>query len=229
MTIAVGPAVTLLDMTIAEDVEAERAALTDSLTELGPSAPTECGGWTALELAAHLVGEERYGGMTTFIARSLAIRGVSVSGTPKMVDIALRRERHRGFAAIIDRLRRPMPRLLLQPVVAPLALFEYWTHHEDLIGFSNKPHEVPATLAEIIPLVLRYQVRKLPAGVRVTVGTSDGDHRWSVGPQSAPEVVLGGSPPDLVRWLSGRRAAGEITMTGPGATVRELRAFRGRV
>lgn len=216
-------------MTIAEDVKAERAALTESLIELGPSAPTACGDWTALDLAAHLAGEERYGGVTTFIARSLVTRGVSVAGTPKMVDTALRRARRHGFAAVIERLRRPIPRLLLQPVVAPLALFEYWTHHEDLVGFDTRAHAVPATLVEVIPLVLRYQLKKLPTGVRVTVGTSDGDHRWSVGPRSGPEVILGGSPPDLVRWLSGRRAAGEIAMAGPGTTVQELRAFGGRV
>lgn len=122
-----------------------------------------------------------------------------------------------------------MPRLLLQPTVAPLALFEYWTHHEDLVGFDNDAHAVPVTLTEVIPLVLRYQVKKLPVGVRVTVGTSDGGRRWSVGPASGPEVLLGGSAPDLVRWLSGRRAAGEITMAGPSTAVQELRAFGGRV
>jgi uncharacterized protein (TIGR03085 family) len=230
VTTAVDHAVTLLDMTIAEDVEAERAALAESLSDAGPSAPTACGEWTALDLAAHLVGEERNGGVTTFIARSLVARGVSVRGTPKMVDTALRLERGRGFAALVDRLRRPMPRLLLRPRVAPLALFEYWTHHDDLIGFENGRHAVPATLSDVIPLVLRYQLKQLPAGVRVTVGTSDGNHRWTVGPKSGQEVILGGAPPDLVRWLSGRRALGEITMTGPNATtVQAVRAFAGQV
>jgi uncharacterized protein (TIGR03083 family) len=229
MTTAVDHAVTLLDMTIAEDVKAERAALVDSLIEVGPSAPTACGEWTALDLAAHLAGEERNGGVTTFIARSLVARGVSVEGTPTMVETALRLERRHGFAALIDRLRRPMPRLLLRPRVAPLALFEYWTHHDDLIGFENGAHAVPATLVEVVPLVLRYQLKQLPAGVRVTVGTSDGNHRWSVGPTSGPEVFLGGAPPDLVRWLAGRRAPGEITMTGPDTPVQALRTFEGRL
>jgi uncharacterized protein (TIGR03083 family) len=229
VTTAVDHAVTLLDMTIAEDVKAERAAFTQSLIEVGPSARTACGGWTALDLAAHLVGEERNGGVTTFIARSLVARGVSVTGTPKMVDTALRLERRRGFSALIDRLRRPMPRLLLRPRVAPLTLFEYWTHHDDLIGFNKGLHAVPATLAEVIPLVLRYQLKQLPAGVRVTVGTSDGNHRWSVGPKSGPEVILGGAPPELVRWLSGRRTQGEITITGPNAPVQALREFAGQV
>ncbi|MDH6194110.1 uncharacterized protein (TIGR03083 family) [Mycobacterium frederiksbergense] len=216
-------------MTIAEDVRAERAAFTESLIELGPSAPTACGDWTALELAAHVVGEERNGGVTTFIARSLVVRGVSMPAPPNLVDTALRLERRRGFTALIDRLRRPMPRLLLRPRVAPLALFEYWTHHDDLIGFNDGAHAVPATLAEVIPLVLSYQLKQLPTGIRLTVGTNDGNHRWSVGPKSGSEVILGGAPPDLVRWLSGRRVPGEITMTGPDSTVRALRAFEGQV
>ncbi|KHO22133.1 hypothetical protein QQ25_17035 [Mycolicibacterium setense] len=218
-----------MDMTITDDVEAERAAFAESLIAAGPSASTACGEWTALDLAAHVVGEERYGGVTTFIARSLVVRGVCVTGTPKLVDTALRLERRRGFTALIDRLRRPMPRLLLHPRVAPLALFEYWTHHDDLIGFDSGSHAVPRTLVKVIPLVLRYQLRQLPAGVRVTVDSSEENQRWSVGPKSGQEVIVGGSPPDLIRWLSGRTTPGDITMTGPDNVVQALRVFAGRV
>lgn len=168
-------------MTIAEEVAAERAALTVSLIDVGPAARTACGEWTALDLAAQLVGEERNGGVTTFLARSPVAQGISVTGTLKMVDTALRLERRHGFAALIDRLRRPMPRLLLRPRVAPLTMFEHWTHHDDLIGVDNGSHAVP------------------------------------------------GTPPDLVRWLSGRSTLGEITMTGPNALVQALHAFAGRV
>lgn len=229
MTITFGDAVTMLGMTIAQDAQAERAALAESLIDAGPSARTACGEWTALDLAAHLAGEERNGGVSTFIARSLVAHGISVMGTPKMVDTAVRLERRHGFTALIDRLRRPMPRLLLRPRVAPLTLFEYWTHHDDLIGFNTGAHVVPATLAEVVPLLLRYQLKQLPANVRVAVGTSDGNHRWSVGPKSGPEVIVGGAPPDLVRWLSGRRTQGEITITGPDTPVQAVRAFAGQV
>jgi uncharacterized protein (TIGR03083 family) len=33
----------------------ERQALCDTLTELGPDAPTLCEGWTTADLAAHLM------------------------------------------------------------------------------------------------------------------------------------------------------------------------------
>lgn len=216
-------------MTIPEDVEAERAAVTASLIEAGASARTACGEWTALDLAAHLVAQERIAGVTTFVARSLVVHGISVTGPPKLVDSAIRLERRHDFAALIDRLRRPMPRLLLRPRVAPLALFEYWTHHDDLIALNGTAHAAPTTLAEVIPLLLRYQHKKLHAAIRLTVGTSDGTHRWSVGPKSGPEVILNGTSADLVRWLAGRGARTDIAMAGPDVHVQALRAFEGHV
>jgi hypothetical protein len=62
---------------IVDDIAAERAALAESLSAVGPSAPTARGDWTALDLAAHLVSEERLGGVLTFLGRSLAARGLS--------------------------------------------------------------------------------------------------------------------------------------------------------
>ncbi|MGH3682284.1 MAG: maleylpyruvate isomerase family mycothiol-dependent enzyme, partial [Natronosporangium sp.] len=38
---------------------AERLALCDLLTDLGPDQPTLCAGWTTRDLAAHLVARER--------------------------------------------------------------------------------------------------------------------------------------------------------------------------
>lgn len=216
-------------MTLIGDIEAERAALVDSLSSAGPSAPAGCGRWTALDLAAHLVAEERLGGISPFIARSLVARGVSVPAPPRLVDIAIRREHHHGFAKLIDRLHLPAPRLLLRPRVAPLTLFEYWTHHDDLAGANMADHAVPPTLVEAIPPLLRYQLKKLPTGVRATVRTDDGGLQSSVGPGSVPVVIVQGSPANLVRWLAGRRERAEVAVTGPDVHVQALRTFDGSV
>lgn len=216
-------------MTITGDVVAERAALADSLLAAGASARAGCGEWTALDLASHLVAEERLGGLGTFLARSLVVRGFSITGPPALVDSAIRLERRHGFAALVDRLRRPMPRLLLRSRVAPLALFEYWTHHDDLVGADEAAHSAPAGLVDVIPLLLRHQLSSLPAGLRVTVGTADDRLRTSVGPSTAPEVVVCGTPANLVRWLAGRRASTAVSMAGPAAPVQLLRAFQGHV
>ena len=143
-------------MTIADDVEAERAAVAESLSAVGPLARTACGDWTAFDLAAHLVSAERLS-VLTFVLRSLAVRGVSGStasraaysavARPEAVEMVMRCERRHGFETLIDRLRRPSPRLLLRPQVAPVTLFEFWMHHDDLAGPNGLAHAVPATLA----------------------------------------------------------------------------------
>ncbi|WP_301124055.1 hypothetical protein [Mycolicibacterium fortuitum] len=45
-------------MTVAEDVEAERAMLADTLEVVGPHAWAGCGDWTAFDLAAHIVAAD---------------------------------------------------------------------------------------------------------------------------------------------------------------------------
>jgi hypothetical protein len=110
---------------------------------VGPLARTACGDWTAFDLAAHLVSAERLS-VLTFVLRSLAVRGVSGStasraaysavARPEAVEMVMRCERRHGFETLIDRLHRPSPRLLPRPQVAPVTLFEFWMHHDDLAG-----------------------------------------------------------------------------------------------
>jgi hypothetical protein len=50
-------------MPVGADAEFERAALTKSLTTGGSIGANLCGNGTAVDLAAHLVSEERLGGI----------------------------------------------------------------------------------------------------------------------------------------------------------------------
>lgn len=213
-------------MTIAGDITAERAALVGALVSAGASAHAGCGPWTALDLASHLAAQERAGGVSAFIARSLVVRGVTVPAPPRLVDFAIRREYRYGFTALIDRLRRPVPALLLRPQVAPLTLFEYWTHHDDLIAAHETGHAAPPALVQAVPILLRYQLKNLPAAVRVTVRTEG--LQSSVGPASGPAVTVHGTPANVVRWLAGRRAA-RIDIQGADAHVQAVREFDGRI
>lgn len=216
-------------MTIAAEIEAERAALTVSMSAAGATAAAGCGTWTTRDLAAHLVAEERFGGLSTFLARALVVRGVAVPAPPRLVDFAIRRERRYAFVDLIARLRRPIPTLLLRQRVAAVTLFEYWTHHDDLLATGAVAHPAPPTLAEAIPPLLRYQLTRLPAGVRVSVCAEDGDLNACVGPTQGPAVLVRGPCADLVRWLEGRCPRTEVTMTGPEPQLRALRAFEGHV
>lgn len=146
-----------------------------------------------------------------------------------MVDMAIRREHRYEFTELIDRLRRPIPRLLLRSRVAPLTLFEYWTHHDDLAAATGAAHPVPATLLAAIAPLLRYQLTKLPAGTAMTVSTDDGHLVASVGPASGQPVLVRGTPANLIRWLAGRRTRSDVELSGPADRLQALRTFTGQV
>ncbi|WP_409429409.1 maleylpyruvate isomerase family mycothiol-dependent enzyme [Mycobacterium sp. SMC-11] len=216
-------------MALAGDIEAERAALTTSLSAAGATARAGCGSWTARDLAAHLAAEERLGGVSTFMARSLVARGIALPAPPRLVEFTIRREHRYGFTELIDRLRRPLPRLLLRSRIAPLTLFEYWTHHDDLAAANGADHPAPATLREAIDPLLRYQHAKLPVGAAMTVSTDDGHVVASVGPETDQAVLVQGTPANLVRWLAGRQTRADVELTGPAVHVQALRMFTGHV
>lgn len=214
-------------MTVDRDIEAERGAMAESLETVGPQARTACGGWTAFDLAAHVVSAERAIGVPVFVVRTLAARGVRFAGRPEVADTVIRLQRRDGFEALIGRLRKPPPRLLRRPSVAALTLFEVWMHHDDLTGANGLAHAVPEHLADAIPWLVRYQAKRLPTA-QLTVCTKDGD-RWVLGSDAGPHLGLAGPTADLVRSLAGRRPLIPPNIEGDAPVAQQLGEFVGRI
>ena len=216
-------------MTVAKDVELERAALADSLEAVGPSASAGCGDWSALDLAAHIVAADRAAGTLAFCIRVLAARGVQFNPKPQVVAAAIKRERRRGgYPALLGRLRQRSPRLLLAPAVAASTLFEVWMHHDDLAMCHGFVHSAPDHLAHAIPPLVRYQAKHLPD--QIIVRTNQG-HQWTFGPQvdSSHAAVIAGAPADFIRWLSGRGPLGALDIEATPAVIEQLEAFAGTI
>jgi uncharacterized protein (TIGR03083 family) len=214
-------------VTIRDDVEAERAALADSLEAVGPQAQTACGDWTAFDLAAHVVAAERAAGVLAFCVRALAARGVQFSPRPEIADWVVRRQRRVGYHALIARLRERSPRLLLVPRMVASSLFEVWMHHDDLTTANGLAHAIPEHLAEAIPWLVRYQAERLPTA-RLIVRTTD-NHEWEFGPGTDPAVVLTAPTADLVRWLAGRRPHTALNIKAETALAAQIHAFAGKI
>jgi uncharacterized protein (TIGR03083 family) len=214
-------------VTVREDVEAERGMLADSLEAVDPQAPTACGDWTAFDLAAHVVAAERAGGVLAFCIRTLASRGVQFHPKPQVVDWAIGRERRDGYAAVIGRLRKSSPRLLLAPPVAASTLCEVWMHHDDLTTANGLAHGAPDHLAQAIPSLMRYHAIRMP-NARLVVRTTD-SHEWTFGPDLGPSAVLTGPAADLVRWLTGRRTSSKLDIAAEATVADQLRAFVGKI
>lgn len=216
-------------MTVAEEVEAERALLADSLEAVGPDASAGCGDWTAFDVAAHVGAADRAAGTLAFCIRVLAARGVQFHPTPQVVASAINRERRHGYAAVITRLRQRSPRLLLAPAVAASTLFEVWMHHDDLARTNGLAHDAPNHLAEAIPALIRYQAKRLPTDCKLTVRTTDG-HEWSFGPDRRDlRAVVTGPAADLIRWLAGRGPISTLNVEAEPAVAEQLYAFTGSI
>jgi len=196
----------------------ERLALCDLFDELGPDAPTLLAGWTAHDMAAHLVLRERdpVAGLCMVLPgpfERLARR--------RTVTLAARRD----FGALVGRIRSgPPPGFFRLGWVRSFpSLNEFFVHHEDVRRANGRgPRDTltPALQAALWHNVRRggrYLGRRLPevglevgwAGTaeRVTVRTGD------------PVARLTGPPGELLLYLFGRTTAAQVEVTGAAQAV----------
>ena len=207
---------------IADAIADERVALAATLEDIGAAASTLIPGWSAADIAAHVVSLDRAWGVPTFVGRTIVARGAvrlnDVAG--RFADRAIRSYRRRGFAWAIERLRQPPPALLTRPAVAPVGLFEVTVHHEDVRRANElPPRPVPSDLLEgAIGWLLRYHRTRLPVTLHVRGGGLD------IRAGQGPCVVLEGAPLEVLVWLAGRRGHADIAIDGEEGDVAALTA-----
>ncbi|MCD0481585.1 TIGR03085 family metal-binding protein [Streptacidiphilus sp. ASG 303] len=189
----------------------ERRRLAGLLEEAGPQAPTLCEGWTATDLAAHLVVRERRPDAAPGIVfRPLADWTAKVQA---------------GYAA------RPWPELVelvrsgpgrFSPFALPgvdeaANTVEFFVHAEDVrrAGPEWKPEPVDPGLAEALWKGLRVPAR-MEAGRRSPVGLvlRRPDGQTVVARKGAPVVTVVGEPAELLLFAFGRGARARVTAEG---------------
>jgi len=177
----------------------ERAALVDTMRDVGPNAPTLCGEWTTRDLAAHLVVREgrldaTAGVVVPFLAGYTARVQRQVTDTTAWEDL---------LARIASGPPLYSPFKLLDPVAN---LGEMFIHHEDVRRAQTgwEPRQLDEALAKALgrglPLMARLSLGRAPA--RVLLRTPDGKTLATVG--SGPELIVTGEPEELLLFLSGR-------------------------
>jgi len=183
----------------------EREELCDLLIELGPDAPTLCEGWDTIDLAAHLVLREHF-----------------ARGT----DERMATEKAKGLPMLIDRLRGGPPPVPWR--IPGLRTFmnglEYFIHHEDVrrangLGRRTDRPDLDALAWRMSGFLGRRAARQIrPYGLELR--PPSGDPRRFGPPGGA---VLQGEPTELLLYLSGRRDAAEVQLTGDADAVAALR------
>jgi uncharacterized protein (TIGR03085 family) len=191
----------------------ERRTLCDTFDELGPSVPTLLDGWSAHDLAAHIVLRER----DLIAGPCIALPGpFQRFAEQRRLTLAERRD----FRWLVDRIRSgPPPGFFRIGWVRSFPnLNEFFVHHEDVRRANGMDPrtltpELNAALWRNVGRGSRYLSRRLVGvGLEIEwVGTSE---RLTVRSEE-PTARLRGRPGELLLYVFGRQGAAHVEVTGP--------------
>jgi uncharacterized protein (TIGR03085 family) len=200
----------------------ERHALCDLFEELGADVPTLLEGWTAKDLAAHLVLRER----DLIAGPCLVLPGpFQRFAERRRVRLAEQRE----FEWLVARIRSgPPPGFFRIGWVRSFPnLNEFFVHHEDVRranGLSTRDSLTPALEAALWRNVRqgsRYLSRRLRE-VGLEIEWAATDERITVR-RAEPTARLSGPPGELLLYVFGRQAAARVELTGPAEAIATVR------
>ncbi|OBG32335.1 TIGR03085 family protein [Mycobacterium alsense] len=193
----------------------ERAALVETLRAVGPDAPTLCEGWTARDLAAHLVIREY---------RPDAAPGILVPFFAPHTERVQNEVAGNDWDALVDKVASGPPVYSPLKLLDPVAnVAEMFIHHEDLRraqpGWQPRVLEraLASSLRRTLSLMARMTLRKAPG--RVALRTPEGKTVLTAG--KGPAVVVTGPPEELLLFSVGRQA--RVEFDGDAAAVQTVR------
>jgi len=198
----------------------ERQRFADELLAVGPDVDTLCEGWTARDLAAHVVARDR---------RPDAVPGVLVTAfagyTQKILDGIAAKDWHE----IVRLVREP-------PVWHPTRIdavdrfmntVEFFVHLEDVRRAQPdwEPRELDdrltADLAGALGRMAKLLTRKSPVGLTLVPTGAVGDP--IVAKRAEPMVTISGPVGELVLFVFGRQAHARVEFDGDPTAVEQAR------
>src|SRR5262245_43888816 len=198
---------------------AERNALCDLFLEVGPDATTLCEGWTARDLAAHLVVRER---------RPDAAAGIVVPPLAGYGEKVRRGEAARPWMQLVELVRQGPPRwnpMRVDAVDRIANSVEFFVHHEDVrrarsgwVARSLDP-ALEEILATSVARAGRLLTRKAGVGV---VLEPRGRARTELR-SGTPSVTIRGPLQECVLYLYGRKDVAQVELDGPPDAVAAVR------
>lgn len=197
----------------------ERVHLVAALRTAGPGAPTLCAGWTAHDLAAHLVARER---------RPDSGPGILIPALAGWTEQVRRRYARRPFEDLVHLIETGPPRIspfALPGVDAVVNLTEHFVHCEDVRRAAPdwQPRELAPELSEALWKALssrgRLLFRRAPSGI--VLATPDG--RQTQVTSGPPAVTITGDPAELTLYAFGRREHAQVSLDGDAEVLDRLR------
>jgi uncharacterized protein (TIGR03085 family) len=190
---------------------AERAALCDLFVELGPDAPTLLPGWTARDLAAHLVTRER---------RPDAAAGIVVHALAAYGERVRQQEAERPWDELVELVRSGPPvwnPMHFEPLDALANTVELFVHHEDVR--RAQPEWMARSLSRDLEDALATSLDRMggvltrSAKVGIVVDPAGrGAFRLRRG---EPVATIRGPIGEAVLYAYGRKGVADVTLDGP--------------
>ena len=195
----------------------ERQELCDLFESVGPDHPTLCEGWSAADLAAHLVLREN----------SLKAIGLVAPGylAKKLAKATKKLAQKKSFEELVEKVRSGPP-FYLKRFDEAMNLFEFFVHHEDVrrgaSGFISRTDidDLENVLWAKQERFSKLLVRGLK-GVDLTISnTAEETIYFGCGAQP---VVLKGAPGEIALFLFGRRDHSEVELSGDPEAINEMK------
>ncbi|MFI0236714.1 TIGR03085 family metal-binding protein [Streptomyces sp. NPDC016845] len=196
----------------------ERLLLADLLEAAGPEAPTLCEGWTARDLAAHVVVRER---------RPDAAGGTLVKQLAPRLERVQNEFAEKPYEELIQLIRTGPPRFspfALKQLDEAANVVEFYVHAEDVRRAQHdwSPRELDPVFSEVLwsrlERMARVMGRKAPVGL--VLRRPDG--QTAVAHRGAPVVTVTGEPSELLMYAFGRQDAANVELDGDKTAITQL-------
>ena len=199
----------------------ERLELCDLLDELGPAVPTLLEGWTAHDLAAHIVLRER-----DLVAGPCIVLPGPFRRFAERRRVRLAESKEFGWLVARIRSGPPVGFFRIGWVRSLPNLNEFFVHHEDVrrangYGPRSLTPAMDAALWRNVRRAGHYLSRRLH-GSGLEIEWAGTDERATVRP-GMPAARLSGPPGELLLYLFGRQAVAQVEVSGPPTAVAALR------
>ncbi|WP_353942019.1 TIGR03085 family metal-binding protein [Streptomyces sp. HUAS MG91] len=196
----------------------ERLLLADLLEAAGPEAPTLCEGWTARDLAAHVVVRER---------RPDAAGGILLKQLAGRLDRVQAEFAEKPYEELIQLIRTGPPRFSpfsLKQVDEASNAVEFYVHAEDVRRAQPdwSPRELDPVFSEALWSRLERMARMVGRKAPVGLVLRRPDGQTAVAHKGAPVVTVTGEPAELLMFAFGRQAAADVELEGDKAAVDRL-------
>ncbi|MFH8980348.1 TIGR03085 family metal-binding protein [Streptomyces varsoviensis] len=196
----------------------ERLLLADLLETAGPEAPTLCDGWTARDLAAHVVVRER---------RADAAGGILIKPLAARLERVQAEFASKPFAELVQLIRTGPPRMSpfsLKQVDEASNTVEFYVHAEDVRRAAPEwtPRELDPVFEDALWSRLERMARVLGRKSPVGLVLRRPDGRTAVANRSTPVVTVTGEPGELTLFAFGRQEAARVEVEGDKDAVARL-------